>query len=106
MVAYITAQHPATQRHFRQKIWWGFSAEDQARFDLRWPAMRALEGFTIFVSIAPMIGAVRLPDDFLALGKWVICSGEQGRMISAARWMWNGRARYAINVRQPAFPFS
>ena len=35
-------------------------------------------GWTIFVSIAPMIGPVRLPDDFLALGRWVIVSGEQG----------------------------
>ena len=78
MVAYITAQHPATQRHLRKKIWWGFSAEDQASFDLRWPVMRALEGWTIFVSVAPMIGPVRLPDDFLALGGWVIVSGEQG----------------------------
>ena len=32
----------------------------------------------VFVSVAPMLGPVRLPDDFLAFGKWVIVSGEQG----------------------------
>jgi protein gp37 len=78
MVAYITGQPMITQRRWRQKLWLGFSAEDQARFDERWRAMRALAGWTIFVSVAPMIGPVRLPDDFLALGKWVIVSGEQG----------------------------
>jgi protein gp37 len=78
MAAYITGQSMITQRRLRQKLWVGFSAEDQARFDQRWSAMRVLTGWTIFVSVAPMIGPVRLPDDFLALGRWVIVSGEQG----------------------------
>jgi protein gp37 len=38
----------------------------------------AQRGFLIFVSIAPMIGPIMLPDDSLSLIKWVICSGEQG----------------------------
>ena len=41
----------------------------------RWADIRPLAeaGWFIFVSIAPMIGPVRLPDDFLALGQrtWV-----------------------------------
>jgi protein gp37 len=80
MVAYFAKQHPATQRHLRQKLWVGFSAEDQAHFDLRWPAMRPLaeQGWLVFCSVAPMIGPVRLPDDFLSLARWLIVSGEQG----------------------------
>jgi protein gp37 len=74
LVAYLTKQ-PVGWRH---KLWVGFSAEDQAQFDERWRVMRALAGWTVFVSVAPMIGPVRLPDGFLALGKWVIVSGEQG----------------------------
>ena len=31
-----------TQRGLRQKLWVGFSAENQACFDLRWPVMRVL----------------------------------------------------------------
>jgi protein gp37 len=80
MAAYITSQPETTQRRLRQKIWWGFSAETQTCFDQRWPPMRALAaaGWVVFVSVAPLLGPVRLPDDFLALGRWVIVSGEQG----------------------------
>jgi protein gp37 len=80
MAEYITAQPMITQQGWQQKLWLGFSAENQARFDERWPRMRilALAGWTIFVSIAPMLEPVQLPDDFLTLGKWVIVSGEQG----------------------------
>ncbi|HEY7248689.1 MAG TPA: DUF5131 family protein [Xanthobacteraceae bacterium] len=64
------------------RLWLGFSAEDQRCFDKRWPPMKKLaaEGWFTFVSIAPMLGPVRLPDDFLALGKrtWCLCYGEQG----------------------------
>ena len=60
-------------------LWLGFSAERQKEFDLRWPHMKILaeRGYLVFVSIAPMIGSVTLPDDFLALGRWVIVGGEQ-----------------------------
>lgn len=62
------------------KLWLGFSAERQVEFDERWPPMRQLakRGWLVFVSIAPMLEPVRLPDDFLALARWVIVSGEQG----------------------------
>ena len=41
--------------------------------------MRVLaeRGFLVFVSIAPLIEPVTLPDDFLALARWVIVGGEQ-----------------------------
>ena len=80
MAAYFNAQPEITQQHYREKLWLGFSAEDQTWFDKRWPHMRefAQRGWLVFVSLAPMIGPVTLPDDFLSLGKWVICSGEQG----------------------------
>jgi protein gp37 len=86
MAKYFTEleYRPAWQRH----LWLGFSAERQKEFDERWPHMRALadSGWTVFVSVAPMLGPLILPQDFRALGKraWVICSGEQG---SGARFM-------------------
>jgi protein gp37 len=65
----------------RSKDWLGFSAERQLEFDQRWPPMRELAdaGWTVFASIAPMLGPVVPPPDFLAHGDrvWVICSGEQ-----------------------------
>jgi protein gp37 len=77
---YVNAQTALTQARWRKKFWLGFSAETQADFDRRWPPMRDLaqRGWFVFVSIAPMIEAIRLPDDCLALIKWVIVSGEEG----------------------------
>lgn len=42
--------------------------------------MRSLAeaGWLVFVSLAPMLGPVVLPPDFLKLGRWVIVAGEQG----------------------------
>jgi protein gp37 len=87
MAAYFAAPHSEqTLQRWRRKLWLGFSAERQKEFDERWPHMRPLaeRGWTVFVSVAPMIAPVKLPADFLEYGAWVICSGEQG---SAARPM-------------------
>jgi protein gp37 len=83
MAEYLTTARSAeTLRRWQRHVWCGFSAEDQRRFDERWQLIRALpeRGWTVFVSIAPMLGPVRLPDDFLSHGDrvWAICSGEQG----------------------------
>jgi len=74
MVDYFAASPPRWQ----SKLWLGFSAERQQEFDLRWSRIRSLaeRGWLVFVSIAPMIGPVRLPHDFM--GRWVIVSGEEG----------------------------
>jgi protein gp37 len=76
----LIARYFTGKERWRSKLWLGFSAENQARFDQRWPYMRALaeRGWLVFVSLAPLIGPVRLPDDFLALGRWVIVNGEEG----------------------------
>jgi protein gp37 len=75
MVKYF-AQCPAW---WRRKIWLGFSAGDQRWWDRRWAIMRLLaeQGWFVFTSIAPMLGPVSLPPDFLELGRWVIVGGEQ-----------------------------
>jgi protein gp37 len=82
MAAYFKAQSSRTVRRWQPKLWLGFSAERQQEFDERWADMRRLAeaGWFGFVSIAPLLGPVRLPADFLALGKhaWVIVAGEQG----------------------------
>jgi protein gp37 len=82
MAKYFAEVPQHSLRRWQEHMWLGFSAEDQRWFDARWADMRALAnaGWTTFVSIAPMLGPVKLPDDFLAPGPrgWVICSGEQG----------------------------
>ena len=64
---------------WQKKIWLGFSAGDQRWWDVREKIMRPLaeQGWTIFTSIAPMLGPVVLSPDFLRLGRWCICGGEQ-----------------------------
>lgn len=65
------------------RLWLGFSAERQVEFDERWAFARDLAeaGWTVFVSIEPLLGPVALPPDFLALGRrvQVIVGGESGR---------------------------
>jgi protein gp37 len=106
MAAYFNAQPTDIQQRWRRKLLLGFSAENQAWFDVRWPPMRELaqQGWFIFVSIAPMLGPVRLPDDFRALGErcWVICSGEEGK---DARWMNPDWARHVRDQCAAGIPF-
>lgn len=65
-------------------IWLGVSAERQVEFDARWPHLRSLAemGNVIFVSYEPAMGPLRLPADFLALGRRAQliaggCSGDR-----------------------------
>jgi protein gp37 len=82
MAEYFATLEPRTVHRWQPKLWLGFSAERQLEFDCRWADMRPLAdaGWVIFASVAPMIGQVMLPNDFLALGSrvWVIVAGEQG----------------------------
>jgi protein gp37 len=82
---------------WQSKLWLGFSAEDQRRFDDRWPLMRPLaeRGWLVFVSIAPMIAPVRLPADFLVLGGWVVVGGEEGALDDIR----DMRPSWARNIR-------
>ena len=83
MADYFIKQSSSTVRRWQPKLWLGFSAERQQEFDERWAAIRPLAdvGWFIFVSVAPMLKPVTLPEAFLALGQraWVIVAGEQGR---------------------------
>jgi protein gp37 len=97
----LTKRPDVMAYHFRRieriepllNVWLGFSAERQQELDERWPHMRALAatGWTIFISIEPMLARVRLPRDFLALrGRaQVIVGGESGadRRETHPDWM-------------------
>ena len=38
----------------------------------------AERGWFTFASLAPLIGPIRLPGDFLAFARWTIVNGEEG----------------------------
>jgi hypothetical protein len=65
MTAYFAAQSPRTVRLWQPKLWLGFSAENQEWFDRRWADMHRLAeaGWFVFLSIAPMLEPVTLPED-------------------------------------------
>jgi protein gp37 len=84
MSAYFCAPASLTTLQcWQEHFWLGTSTAHQQEFDAAWPQMRPLadQGYTIFFSIAPMMGAVVLPPDLLARGGrvWVIVAGEQGK---------------------------
>jgi protein gp37 len=110
MADYFTSLDPRTVRRWQPQIWLGFSAENQEWFNRRWADIRPLAeaGWFTFVSIAPMLRPVRLPPDFLALGKrtWVIVSGEQRVPRTRPRYL-NPQWARAIRdqCREAGIPF-
>lgn len=74
-------------------LWLGFSAEDQKRFDQRWPHMKKLGamGWLTWVSMEPMLGPITLPADAMWAGsglKWVVPGGESGPDARAMDASW------------------
>lgn len=59
-------------------VWLGFTAEDQAHFDRRWPIIRDIPAAVRFCSYEPAIGMLRLPTDVRGQLHWLICGGESG----------------------------
>lgn len=64
-----------------QRVWHGVTAENQYWTDLRWDHLRRVDSEIYWLSMEPLFEAVKLPNDFLALGRraWVIVGGQSGR---------------------------
>lgn len=72
-----------------QNVWLGSTAEDQVRFDQRWPVLSRVPAVVRFISYEPAIGALRLDRARDLQPDWVIAGGESGhgaRPMDAA-WM-------------------
>jgi len=63
--------------HGRHNVWLGTTAEDQARFDQRWPILGKIPASVRFISYEPAIGAVRLHEGAVQ-PDWLISGGESG----------------------------
>jgi protein gp37 len=78
---YFLSQSSSTLQAWLPKMWLGASAATQRELDLRAPDLIDLAdaGFTVFLSLAPLLERVTLPPDFLALGNqaWVIVAGQE-----------------------------
>ena len=60
------------------RVWQGTTTETQAWLDLRWEHLKRVESSVYWFSAEPLFEPLKLPADFLALGKrgWVIVGGE------------------------------
>lgn len=63
--------------HGRHNVWLGTTAEDQTRFDQRWPILGKIPASVRFISYEPAIGAVRLHEGAVQ-PDWLISGGESG----------------------------
>lgn len=75
------------------RVWQGTTTETQSWLNLRWDHLKRVSSEIYWLSAEPMFERLKLPEDFLSLGKrgWVICGGESGR---GARAMDPKDARY------------
>ena len=70
---------------FRQNVWLGVTAEDQAAYDRRWLILSEIPAVVQFISYEPALGPLNLTCQYNAgFPDWVICGGESG---SHARFM-------------------
>jgi protein gp37 len=68
---------PADWDNGYPNVWLGTTAEDQKRFDQRWPRLRRVPAIIRFISYEPAIGPVRLPTTG-PFPDWLISGGESG----------------------------
>jgi protein gp37 len=68
---------PADWGDCYHNVWLGITAEDQSRFNQRWPILQPIPAVVKFVSYEPAIGPLRLPKTG-ALPDWLISGGESG----------------------------
>src|SRR5258708_6509049 len=65
-------------QHGWPNVWLGTTAEDQARFDQRWPVLSSIPAAGRVISYEPAIRPVRLHPKHAAQPDWLIAGGESG----------------------------
>lgn len=62
------------------RVWQGTTTENQEWLDRRWKDLSQVDAEIYWLSVEPMFGPLKLPQDFLRLSKraWVICGGQSG----------------------------
>jgi protein gp37 len=69
-------------------VWLGTTAEDQDRFDQRWPVLSRVPAAARFISYEPAIGPVRLNQTHVVQPDWLIAGGESGHGARPMRAVW------------------
>jgi protein gp37 len=84
-------------------VWLGISAEDQERFNHRWPILQKVPAMIRFVSYEPALG----PLDLIGTEglHWLICGGESGRDYRPMDPMWEGWIREQCRIQGISYFF-
>jgi protein gp37 len=69
-------------------VWLGTTAEDQDRFDQRWPVLSRVSAAVRFISYEPAIGPIRLNRVHTVQPDWLIVGGESGHGARPMRAAW------------------
>ena len=69
-------------------VWLGTTAEDQVRFDQRWPLLSRIPAAVRFISYEPAIGPVRLNAAHKLQPDWLIAGGESGHSCRPMSASW------------------
>lgn len=90
---------------FPANVWLLTTAEDQARFDARWPYMEGLDAVAKGVSYEPALGPINFGSALKAPRgiDWVIFGGESGRGARACELAWARTTRDACQAAGVAF---
>ncbi len=83
----IAKMLPADWQDGYPNVWLGTTAEDQSRYDTRWPQLAAVPSVVRFISYEPALGPLSISEHTSA-PDWLIIGGESGagaRPMSA-RW--------------------
>ncbi len=85
-------------------VWLGITAEDQARYEQRWPILAAIPSVIRFVSYEPAIGPLNI-EVFDNYPDWLISGGESGagQKTRVMDPMWARAVRDQCLMRKIAF---
>lgn len=88
---------PTNWRDGWDNVWLGISAEDQPRYDHRWPILRDTPAAIRFVSYEPALGALDIMGKASMLD-WLICGGESGPGYREMDPMWEAMIREQCRI--------
>jgi protein gp37 len=83
-------------------VWLGATAEDEIRYQQRWPALARIPAVVRFVSYEPAIGPLGDPGPG-AVPDWIISGGESGPRARPMAASWARQVRDACTARGIAY---
>ena len=93
---------PMDWRRGWEHVWLGISAEDQERYDHRWPILRDTPAAVRFISYEPALGPLEIMGTASKLD-WLICGSESGPGYRYMDEIWEGSIREQCRILGVAY---